>query len=85
MFFCFSEPFRPRMTSKFAEMLIYSKNVNFFKMQYGFKKTQNLMLISNLLKKLQKNQCGESVQRQNDRKMKFLTFVTVFSACNFFM
>jgi hypothetical protein len=35
------------------------------------------MLISNLLKKLQNDPCAKSYQRKSDRKIEFLTFITV--------
>jgi hypothetical protein len=46
-------------------------------MQDRYKKSQNLILISNSLKKLQKDSREKSYQRKSDRKMKFLTVVTV--------
>jgi hypothetical protein len=47
-------------------------------MRYGYhKKTQNLVLISDPLKKLQKNPFEQSYQRKCDSKMEFLTFITV--------
>ncbi len=42
-------------------------------MQYGYQKTQKLMLISSPLKMLQNNSCEKSCLR----KIKFLTFITV--------
>ncbi len=74
-FFRFFEPIRPRMTSKFAELLIYSKNVYFFKMQLGLKKTQNLMLISNPLKKLQKTNAKTVINDKVTDKCSFCTFI----------
>ncbi len=48
----------------------------FFKNAIWASKKQNLMLISNPLKKLQQISCGKSYQRKSDRKMEFLTFIT---------
>ncbi len=38
---------------------------------------QNLILISNLVKMLPKNLCEKSYERKTDRKMEFLTFISV--------
>jgi hypothetical protein len=49
----------------------------FSKMQHGHKKTQNLMLISNPVKKAAKKLCEKSYQQKSDRKIEFLIFITV--------
>jgi hypothetical protein len=41
-----------------------------------FKKMRNLMLILNLLEKLQYNSCGKSFQLKSERKIEFLTTIT---------
>jgi len=46
-------------------------------MQDVHQKTQNFMLISKLLKKLQKDSCEKSDQRKSDRIMEFLPFITL--------
>ncbi len=49
---CFFEPFRARLTSKFAKSANTDQKNNFFKcFRYGYQKTQNLMPSSNPLKK----------------------------------
>jgi hypothetical protein len=48
-------------------------------MKYGYK-TQNLMLISNPLKMLQKTH-AKSYQRKGDRKMDFLEFLAFWVNC----
>ena len=54
MFLDFFEPFRPLLTSKFAKSANMKKEY-LSKMQDRYKKSQNLILISNSLKKLQKD------------------------------
>jgi hypothetical protein len=46
-------------------------------MQNGYQKTQNFMLTSNPLKKLQKNSDKQCYQQKSDRKIKILTFIIV--------
>ncbi len=56
------------------------------KKQYGYRKTQNLMLISNLVKMLPKKLMWKKLSTKKDRKIEFLTFITLckrFLACNF--
>jgi hypothetical protein len=74
--FLFFKPFRPRLIKVCKKCQC---DQNFFfrsKMQYGFQKMQNLMLISNPLEKLQKISCEKSYQIKSDRKMEFLIFIT---------
>jgi hypothetical protein len=47
------------------------------KMQVGYQKTQNLMLISNPLRKLQKDSWKKSYQPTSDQKMEILTSITL--------
>jgi hypothetical protein len=49
-------------------------------MQYGFKKAQNLKLISNPLKKLQKISREKSCQGKSDKNGVFFTFITLLTA-----
>jgi len=56
-------------------------------MQYGYQKRQTMKLISNLLKKLQKDSCEKSYQPKSIRKIEFFYFyyyVQKFSAFNYF-
>jgi len=56
---------------------VIKKNKFSSKEQYGYQKTQNLMLISNPFKSCKKNSCENSYQRKSDRQMEFITFITV--------
>jgi hypothetical protein len=90
--FLFFEPFCPRLNLKFAisANMIYKKII-FTKMQYGYKKSQNLMLISNSLKKLNKNSIRKKLLIKTWRRH-FFTFTHVRQfvllitfLCEFFM
>ncbi len=61
------------------KVLIWSKKF-YLKNAIWYQKTQNMMLVLNLFKKLQKDSCEKSYQRTSDRKMEFLTFITVFTS-----
>jgi len=50
IFHCF-EPFCPHLHIKFVKSANMIKNIYFSLKKYGYKKTHNLMLISNPLKK----------------------------------
>ncbi len=45
--------------------------------QHGYQKTQSLMLILSPLKKLQEHSCEKIYQQKSERKLKFLTFITM--------
>jgi hypothetical protein len=53
MFFLFFEPFRPILALKLAKSAKMSNNIFWAKIRFWHHKTQNLMLSSNPLKKVQ--------------------------------
>jgi hypothetical protein len=56
---------------KVCKKVIICEKKLFSKMQYGHKKTQNLMLISNPVKKAAKKLCEKSYQQKVTEKLSF--------------
>jgi hypothetical protein len=68
-------------------MLIRAKNLFSYKIQYGYKKTQNFMLISNPFKKFFKNVPKKVISKNVTKICTFSTFTHVRQTCfayNFF-
>ncbi len=81
LFFVFFEvSFCARLASKFADSAKISKHF-FAKFQYGYKKTQNLILILNMLKKLQKMHAKKVV---NEKVMENLIFLLLLLSAKLF-
>jgi hypothetical protein len=75
MFFSTVQTFRPCLPSKLLKSANMTHKKFFFsKIQYGYQKKQILMLILNLLQKLQKTCAEKSCQQKSDRKIRIFDF-----------
>ncbi len=75
--FHYFEPICADLASKFAKSANKTRQF-FFKNQTVYQKTQNFMLISKLLKKLQKIDAKEVIDKNVMEKCTFFTFTHMF-------